>query len=189
MADPSSPRPMRQGLTNVKFEGILMIVMADNTPLLKNPAAVDDKIYAVDSLVIEEEFHGVNNILRCRESAAGCTRAHRLEHLRLVFPCGCIADDARMYRVEADRRQFDSHGLDHAADGSVHHRDRCGAGIRSLARETATYGNGRVLVHTIEHHMDDFRIANELDGHGSPRFGEVVIPHRVGVALDRNDQE
>ena len=37
--------------------------------------------------------------------------------------------------------------------------------------------------------MDNFRIPHQLDGHGPPRLGDVIIPHRVGVALNRNDQE
>src|SRR6185295_9619923 len=68
-------------VTGVRFTRSLVraqaLVAADNTPSLQNPAAVDDEIDAVDALVVEQEFHGVHNILGRRESAAGCTRAHR----------------------------------------------------------------------------------------------------------------
>jgi len=37
--------------------------------------------------------------------------------------------------------------------------------------------------------MDHFRIAHEFDGHRPPRFGDVVVPHGVGIALNRNDEE
>jgi hypothetical protein len=45
---------------------------------LQHPAAVDDEIDAVDALVIEQEFHCVNDILGRGESAAGRPLPHRL---------------------------------------------------------------------------------------------------------------
>ena len=106
-----------------------------------------------------------------------------------VAPLRAVADDRGVERIHAPRGELDHERPDEARHRAVDRRDRGRARIGTVAGEAAEHENRRVVAEPRQECVDDLGVPDELERHQSQRRREVVVPHRVAVALDRREDE
>ena len=119
----------------------------------------------------------------------GVRAAVRSSTSGLAAHSGRVADDARVDRVDADRRELDRQRADEARDAAVHRRDRRRAGVGPSERLAAEEQDRGVRREARRERVHDLRVPDELERDEPDRARDVVLANVVLVALDRGEHE